>query len=39
MSEVGVGRKRLKDINLIALFIVLGKIERASRHFSLSEVT
>jgi hypothetical protein len=25
MSEVGVGRRRLKDINLIALFIIVGK--------------
>jgi hypothetical protein len=25
MSVVGVGRRRLKDINLIALFIIVGK--------------
>jgi hypothetical protein len=29
MSEVGVGRKRLKDINRFVLFVILEKIKRA----------
>ena len=30
------GLKRLKDINLISLFVILEKIERVLRHFGLS---